>query len=371
MIRHPIGIIVGAGRAGTYLQRGAFLSAGADIIAYVDIDAEQARKAAEDYGVPHSYLTLEAALEKHTVDFVSICTPVELHLEQAALAIRAGCHVLIEKPITSSLEQAIMLKRLAEEAGSTVCVVHNHKFYPGIQRALKLHREDAIGEVLHIERQMTFIHSKARMMEPEHWAHDLPGGRLFEANPHNLYLTYEFVGKMHLEQIRGKKVSKRWPHVQIDEFTATLSANRAIVQITMSLNLEPSSHYPRHGPNFMVITGTKGTLLVSYQHCVYLEQALRANAVGHLVPGILRLSPEIILTLARRFLQRGQRGIVDFNGIQLNDGSSSGHRQFIERFIGYLQKRYSETPTTWNEVLETERLNVEMGRAVEGQLQGN
>ena len=107
------------------LQRGAFLAAGADILAHVDIDVEQARKAAVDCAVPYSYDSLDEALQKHEVDFVSICRPLALHLEQAMFAIRAGCHVLVEKPITSTIEDAIKLKRFSAESGrkSVSCII--------------------------------------------------------------------------------------------------------------------------------------------------------------------------------------------------------------------------------------------------------
>lgn len=360
MTRQLRGIIVGTGRAGTFLQRGAFLAAGAEIVAFVDIDQERARKAAEEYAVSHYYDSLQEALNRHQVDFVSVCTPARSHLSVAATALRTGCHVLVEKPIADSLEEAEELRRIAEECGRTVCVVHNHKFYPGIQQAVQLQRSGAIGEIVHVDRQMTFIHSRVRMMEPDHWAHQIPGGRLFEANPHNLYLAYAFVGRMQLEHIHARKVSGRWPYAQIDEFTATLSAKRATVQITMSLNLEPSSHYPWHGPNFLVITGAKGTLLVDYHRCLFLEQALRDSMVRS-ARTIAKFVPRKALAVIRRLCLRR-------SAARFNDGASSGHKYLIERFLGYLQGRYSEPPTSWEEVLTTQRLNYEMGSAIEEQI---
>ena len=95
------------GRAGTFLQRGAFLADGADLLAYVENDVENARESAEENAVPYFHDSLDEALQKHEVVYVSICTPAALHLEQAMFAMRAGCHVPVEKPITSTLEDAM------------------------------------------------------------------------------------------------------------------------------------------------------------------------------------------------------------------------------------------------------------------------
>ena len=111
----------------------------------------------------------------------------------------------MEKPVADTVEEADELRKIAEEHGKTACVVHNHKFYPGIERAVDLYRSGALGDIVNLNRQMTFINTRVRMMEAGHWAHQIPGGRLFEANPHNLYLAYAFVGRMRLEHVFAKQ----------------------------------------------------------------------------------------------------------------------------------------------------------------------
>ena len=335
------------------------MAAGANIVALVDMDTERARKAAEEYAVPHYYGSLSESLTKHQVNFVSICTFASTHLPLAKTALAAGCAVLLEKPVANSLEEAQELRRAAEESGRPVCVVHNHKFYPGIQEAVQLHRAGRIGEVVHVDRQMTFLHSRIRMMEPDHWAHGLPGGRLFEANPHNLYLAYQFAGRMQLESLHAWKASARWPHAKIDEFTASLRGERATVQITMTMNLEEGAHYLRHGANFLVVTGTKGTLLVGYHRCQFLDVALTMH-LHHLLRDTGRAAKASAGARLRRLLP--QRPQTPFH-----DGAATGHKHVIERFVGHLEGRYPEPPTTWAEVLETQRLNEEMGTEAEKQ----
>jgi predicted dehydrogenase len=341
------GIIVGTGRAGTFLQRGAFMAAGAEIAAFVDVDLAKARQAAAEYRVPRSFASIEDAINACRPDFVSVCTSASSHLAVASAALRADCHVLVEKPLTTTIEEARQLASLSRSVGKALCVVHNHKFYPGVAKAAEMVHEGAIGRVLHVERCMTFLHERARMMEVDHWAHKLPGGRMFEANPHNIYLAYAFVGSMRLKHVLARKTSGRWPHMAIDEFTATLATDAATVQITMKMDLEVTEHQSRHGPNFLVLLGTKGSLWVTYEDCFFLET---------LRPG---------RTLSCTPASDAARSLI---GSPFNDGTNSGHKYFIERFVGFLEGRYREPPASLEEAIETQRLNLEMALAAEASL---
>ena len=197
--------------------------------------------------------SLENAIQETKPDFVSICTGLQSHYPLAHLALEAGCHVLVEKPFTETYAEAIALKRLSEERRLHLSVVHNRRFYPAFQQAVQLYRSGEIGRLIHLDRKMWFTRGMVRMMEPTHWAHGIPGGRLFEANPHNLYLLYQFLGPMELLRISGSKTAKEWPHVAVDSIAALLKGkNGATAQVNMSLNLEGLA------PHYMIVTGTRG-----------------------------------------------------------------------------------------------------------------
>ncbi len=189
-------------------------------MAFVDTNVSAAKNASEKYGVPYYYPSIGEALGNHNVDFVSVCTPSQAHYEVAKTALEHGCHVLVEKPLTYTMDEADKLNEARLKVNRAVCVVHNHKFFPGIVKAKELTDGGMIGDILHIHREMSFTYENVRMMEPKHWANQLPGGRLMEANPHNLYLIYNFIGPMKLEYIYPRKVTERWPHAIIDEFAA-------------------------------------------------------------------------------------------------------------------------------------------------------
>ncbi|MBQ6186420.1 MAG: Gfo/Idh/MocA family oxidoreductase [Prevotella sp.] len=76
----------------------------------------------------------EAALPKEErMDFVAIVTPNKVHYEQAALALDKGFDVVLDKPMTFSLEEALMLREKVEQTGRTLALTHTYSAYPAVK----------------------------------------------------------------------------------------------------------------------------------------------------------------------------------------------------------------------------------------------
>ena len=89
-----------------------------------------------------TYLTYEEMLEKESrlpadkkVDFVTIVTPNFAHFAPAMAALDKGFHVVIEKPITFTLDEAKQLKKKVEETGLILCLTHTYSGYPMVRQA--------------------------------------------------------------------------------------------------------------------------------------------------------------------------------------------------------------------------------------------
>ena len=82
------------------------------------------------------------------VDAVSVCVPTHLHCQITLDALAAGKHVLLEKPIAVSLEEAGRMLGSARQAGKTLFVGMTHRFYPELQEARRLLDEGSIGEIV-------------------------------------------------------------------------------------------------------------------------------------------------------------------------------------------------------------------------------
>lgn len=95
---------------------------------------------------------LQAALA-HRPDAVIVSNPTALHLDVAIPAAEAGCHLLLEKPISHSMERVDRLQAAVRRGGGQVLVGFQFRFHPGLKQAAKLISEGAIGRPLSVRAQ--------------------------------------------------------------------------------------------------------------------------------------------------------------------------------------------------------------------------
>ena len=98
------------------------------LVAVADIDVAKARQVAEDFGIPNVYDNFEDLLANPEVEAVSVTTPPSAHAEPVIAAARAGKHVLCEKPIAMTLEEADAMVDAAEKAGVKFAMGYQHRF---------------------------------------------------------------------------------------------------------------------------------------------------------------------------------------------------------------------------------------------------
>lgn len=84
------------------------------------------------------------------IDFISIVTPNHLHFEPAMLALEKGFHVILDKPMTFSLEEALLLEKKAKESGLLFAVTHTYTGYPMVKEAKERIRKGELGNLRRI-----------------------------------------------------------------------------------------------------------------------------------------------------------------------------------------------------------------------------
>jgi 1,5-anhydro-D-fructose reductase (1,5-anhydro-D-mannitol-forming) len=115
------------------------------IAAVVSTSAERAGRFADATGAPRFYTALADALADDAVDAVYVSTTNELHAEQAIACLRAGRHVLCEKPMALSLEDADAMIAAAAESGRTLAVNHHLRAAESLERMRSLVAAGAVG----------------------------------------------------------------------------------------------------------------------------------------------------------------------------------------------------------------------------------
>jgi 1,5-anhydro-D-fructose reductase (1,5-anhydro-D-mannitol-forming) len=149
---------------------------------------------AKPYGVP-TYADLSIALNRSDVDAVYVATPVFLHAENTIESLRAGKHVLCEKPVAMNYAEACSMRDAAEEAGRTLGIAYYRRTYPKVNRALDLIRQGAIGVPVLAEAN---CHSWFSPQDQEDWRFDpirAGGGPLYDIGSHRIDLMNLLFGQ--------------------------------------------------------------------------------------------------------------------------------------------------------------------------------
>jgi predicted dehydrogenase len=121
-----------------------------ELVAVADVREENAARAAAEFGGTAHYSDYHALLDRDDLDFVDICTPEFLHAEQTEAAAAAGLHVMCEKPMCSSVDEADRMIAACQQAGVLLFIAHSRRStgrYRQIRAAIE--RGD-IGEVRYV-----------------------------------------------------------------------------------------------------------------------------------------------------------------------------------------------------------------------------
>jgi len=141
-----------------------------------------------------AWTALDEALKDDAIDAVYVASPVSLHAEQTIAALRAGKHVLCEKPVAMDYLQASLMVKEAEKAGKLFGVSYYRRAYPKLVRAKQLLESGAIGKPLLIEATYHgWLESEERG-----WLRDpkmAGGGPLYDVASHRIDAANFLLGK--------------------------------------------------------------------------------------------------------------------------------------------------------------------------------
>jgi predicted dehydrogenase len=126
--------IIGTGFMGT-VHANAIRMSGGTIAAVASRSPEAAQAAANRFGAEEASTSPEALIARDDIDVVHICTPNSTHADFAAQVIASGKSVICEKPLATTLEDALELAALSQESGRVAAVPFVYRFYPAVREA--------------------------------------------------------------------------------------------------------------------------------------------------------------------------------------------------------------------------------------------
>jgi scyllo-inositol 2-dehydrogenase (NADP+) len=142
--------IAGFGRIG--LEHLGWIAPTASVVAVADVTEARREMARERRLVVHD--TFESLIADRNLDAVLIATPTAFHHQQAVAALRAGKHVMVEKPLAMNLSQASEILEAAQEAGRILSVFHNRRWdadFLAVQAAVD---SGIFGKVINVESRL-------------------------------------------------------------------------------------------------------------------------------------------------------------------------------------------------------------------------
>ncbi|KMY48454.1 Gfo/Idh/MocA family protein [Peribacillus loiseleuriae] len=299
----------------------------AEIIAVCDIVEERAQELADLYGAK-AYTDFIELLNNPTIDAVSICTPNYLHAPMTIAALEAGKHVLCEKPMATSREEAEKMIAAANKAGKKLMIAHNQRFVDSHQIAKELIASGEIGKVYSF--RSAFGHAG-----PESWSADGKDSWFFKKDQ-------AFIGAMgdlgvHKTDLLRYLFGEEF--VEVAAFVKSSAKENSDVDDNATFILQTES-------------GIIGTLAASW---AYVKEDNSTIIYGE--KAVLRLEddPEFSLVIQRA---NGQVENLRLGNIQSNESGGQYDTQVISQFINSINE---DTEPLINGLEGMKSLNVILG----------
>jgi len=185
-------------------------------------------------------------LAEEELDLVSIVAPTSLHLPVALAALRAGVHVLVEKPIAATREEALAMMRAADDAGRLLTVGHIERFNPAIRELKQRLDAGELGRIFQI--------SATRLGPFPARIRDV--GVVVDLAPHDLDIFRYLLG---VEPVRLHAETARRIHTEHEDlFNGTIAFSNGVIGVLDINWLTPTKR------RLLSVTGERGMYVADY-----------------------------------------------------------------------------------------------------------
>ncbi|RLG33674.1 hypothetical protein DRN97_04475 [Methanosarcinales archaeon] len=203
-----------------------------EVVAVCDEVEDTVIKTAERFGIDNHFSDLTSMLEKQDMDVVDICVPPQNHAALAVEAMNAGYHVIVEKPMAVTTEEADKMIDASKRNNVKLSVIHNLLFNPLIMEAKSLVESGAVGDLLGVDIKWP-VHAPPNK---SHWTYTLPGKTIGETLSHPIYLMLAFLHNVNEVRVFKRKLRGN-DLMPVDEVKIILNAENGIGTISLSANL--------------------------------------------------------------------------------------------------------------------------------------
>jgi predicted dehydrogenase len=257
--------IIGCGRIGQ--RHAGHVQSVGQLAAVCDTDIVKAEELGKKYKA-RVYKSIDELLTaEKQLDVVAICTPNGLHAEHSIKSLKAGIHVLCEKPMALTVRDCGEMIKTAEKANKRLFVVKQNRFNPPVEAVKKLLDEEKLGKIFSVQlncfwnRDAQYYHNSWKGTKA------LDGGTLYTQFSHFIDLLYWMIGDVK----QAKAFTRNYAHEGIIEFEDTGAVildfeNGVIGTVNYTVN-----SYKKNMEGSLTIFGEKGTVKIGGQYLNVLE----------------------------------------------------------------------------------------------------
>lgn len=231
----------------------------ADVVAFADPAAGRHNEMKEQFGDIRGYTTYKEMLAKEKLDVVSVCTPNAAHAPAAIAALAAGCHVLCEKPMATTLKEADAMAEAARAARRKLMVGFTHRLFTGPRKCREMLTNKALGKPFMI--RVRFAHGGPY----PGWAKDpntfydpktAAGGAMLDMGIHAIDLCHWLFGPVTAVTAKAVTLVKK---IAVDDNSVLLLEFRS-----GALGYIEAGWTSKPGFSGVEIYGTEGSLICDY-----------------------------------------------------------------------------------------------------------
>jgi predicted dehydrogenase len=189
-----VGVIGGGGIVDAHIRGYRTYADAIEVTAIADVVDETARRRAAELGAA-AYTDFRLMIAEADLDAVDICLPHHLHADAILAAAQAGKHILCEKPLCLTVQQAEQVQRAVSAAGVTLMCAHNQLFLPAVSTAKQLLEQGILGTVYEVRITDSFYNDfNPQNMGWRATAATSGGGELMDTGYHPTYLMLHLAG---------------------------------------------------------------------------------------------------------------------------------------------------------------------------------
>ncbi|MFC3801281.1 Gfo/Idh/MocA family protein [Cohnella sp. GCM10012308] len=215
--------IVGTGSISQYHLKAYQKNTDVEIYAVCDVNGERAAATAASFGASAVYTDYAAMMADPQVDAVSICTWNNTHAPFAIQALEAGKHVLVEKPLCITVEQALEVERAVVKSGKVLQIGYVRRYDPNAQMLQQWIAQGEVGDIYYAKAS-----SLRRLGNPGGWFADKTrsgGGPLIDLGVHIIDLCWYLMGRPKVKSVSGNTYKKLGQRSHVKGLTFYKSAD--------------------------------------------------------------------------------------------------------------------------------------------------